>query len=287
MTFEERNVRFSLRKLNISLTARELIDFIKIAVTNAGFSRAVINVSGGIDSATAATLAVAALGPENVLALLLPYGNWHTQASALARQLLDGLGVPAEHVIEMDITPIVDAVLQSVNLQHQHGSEQTAQRQLDTIRIGNVMARVRMITLFDHAKKFNALVVGTENKSEYYLGYYTRFGDEASDIEPLCQLYKTEIYRLAEYLNVPKAIQAAMPTAGLWQGQTDEGQFGFTYEAADEILYGLYDSQLQSQTLIEHGLDGKIVDAVETWVKKMAFKHHLPKRAPEPVFASE
>lgn len=149
------------------------------------------------------------------------------------------------------------------------------------------MARVRMISLFDYAKEHSALVLGTENKSEHYLGYYTRFGDEASDIEPLRNLYKTEIYRLARHLGIPKEIREAVPTAGLWPEQTDEGQFGFTYETADEILYGLYEAGRSPQELVEGGLDKKAIDLVQAWVSLMEFKHHLPWIAPEPVILSK
>jgi NAD+ synthase len=141
--------------------------------------------------------------------------------------------------------------------------------------------------LFDYAKTLNALVLGTENKSEHYLGYYTRFGDEASDIEPLRNLYKTEIYRLAEHLAIPEGIREAVPTAGLWAGQTDEGQFGFAYKAADEILYGLHEAQLSPQELVERGLDKQTIDAVQTWVERMAFKHNLPVIAPEPAIVKK
>ena len=149
------------------------------------------------------------------------------------------------------------------------------------------MARVRMVTLFDFAKQQSALVLGTENKSEHYLGYYTRFGDEASDIEPLRNLYKTEVYRLAEYLGIPKEIRDAAPTAGLWPEQTDEGQFGFSYATADEILYGLYESERSSQELVERGLRKKAIDQVQAWVAQMAFKHNLPWIAPDPAILSK
>ncbi|EKE14036.1 MAG: hypothetical protein ACD_12C00699G0001 [uncultured bacterium] len=122
----------------------------------------------------------------------------------------------------------------------------------DKIRLGNIMARVRMIILFDLAKQLNALVCGTENKSEKLLGYFTRFGDAASDIEPISHLYKTQIYQLAKYLKVPEEIIKQSPTAGLWNGQTDEDDFGFTYEEADQVLY-LYHDRGQDINLIKKG----------------------------------
>jgi NAD+ synthase len=269
-----------MREKNIPLTAKELVSFIKTSVTNAGFSRVVGNVSGGIDSAIATALASAALGPQNVFTLLLPYKDWHTEASRQARQLLHNLEIPSSHIFEIDIAPIVEAFQQTLKFQLRAVENSAAEAELDTLRVGNVMARVRMVILFDYAKKLNALVLGTENKTEHYLGYYTRFGDEASDIEPLRNLYKTEIYQLADYLQIPKEIREAVPTAGLWPGQTDEGQFGFTYPEADEILYGLYEVHLSPRELVSRGLDDKVIEAVKTWVEKMAFKHNLPLIAP-------
>ncbi|MBI2190192.1 MAG: NAD(+) synthase, partial [Candidatus Levybacteria bacterium] len=113
----------------------------------------------------------------------------------------------------------------------------------DSIRLGNIMARVRMILLYDLAKKHQALVCGTENRSEYHLGYFTRFGDEASDFEPIRHLYKTQVYQLASYLGVPKTVIDKKPTAGLWAEQTDEGEFGFSYKEADPVLYLYFDKK--------------------------------------------
>ena len=269
-----------MRELDIPSTTKDLVRLIKTTLANAGFSRVIGNVSGGVDSATATALASAALGPQNVFTLLLPYKDWHTEASGQARQLLHSLDIPSSHIFEIDIGPIVEAFQYSLKLQLHAIEKSAAEPELDTVRVGNIMARVRMVILFDTAKKLNALVLGTENKTEHYLGYYTRFGDEASDIEPLRNLYKTEIYQLADYLQIPKEIRQAVPTAGLWPGQTDEGEFGFTYQEADEILYSFYELHLSPQELVSRGLDGKVIEAVKTWVEKIAFKHKLPLIAP-------
>ena len=197
-------------------------------------------------------------------------------------RLLRQLQIPASHIRETDIEPMVDAFIRAVELRH-HTGHGLLSDDLTNVRLGNIMARVRMVALFDYAKQLNALVLGTENKSEHYLGYYTRFGDEASDIEPLRNLYKTEVYQVAEYLGVPEEILAAVPTAGLWPGQSDEGQFGFTYETADQILYGLYDAKRSVQELVESGVDQNTIQLVQTWVENMAFKHNLPWIAPEPI----
>lgn len=271
-----------MRQLDIPATAQRLITFIKTTVTTAGFSRIVVAVSGGVDSATATALATAALGPGAVFALLLPFKDWHGEVGKRARHLLSQLNIPSSHILEVDIAPVVEAFQQSQNLQSQSAENRQAEADLDQVRLGNIMARVRMVAMFDYSRKLNALVLGTENKTEHYLGYYTRFGDEASDIEPLRNLYKTEVYRLAEHLGVPEEIRQAVPTAGLWPGQTDEGQFGFSYQDADEILYSLYEAKLSPQELIERGMNRKTIDAVQAWVGQMAFKHDLPIIAPEP-----
>jgi NAD+ synthase len=276
-----------MRELDIQATTKQLIEFIQTNVNNAGFARVVVAVSGGLDSSTAAALATAVLGPESIFALLLPYRNWHDEAVQHAQHLLHELQIPASNIHEIDIAPIVTAFLNSVGFRYDSTADRSAGVDTDRVRMGNIMARARMVVLFDYAKKLDALVLGTENKSEHYLGYYTRFGDEASDIEPLRNLYKTEVYRLAEHLALPKEILTAAPTAGLWAGQTDESQFGFTYKAADEVLYGLYEARLSPQELVERGLDQQTVDAVKKWVEQVAFKHNLPLIAPEPAIVKK
>jgi NAD+ synthase len=277
-----------MRKLDIPATAERITAFLNRTVTDAGFSRVVVAVSGGIDSATSIALATRALGPEAVLALFLPYQDWHVEAEKRAGHLLHQLQIPAWHVREIDIAPMVQSFVRSVDLHAQDQAEsRPANEDLDKVRLGNIMARVRMITLFDYAKQQSALVLGTENKSEHYLGYYTRFGDGASDIEPLRNLYKTEVYRLAEHLGIPKEIRDAAPTAGLWPEQTDEGQFGFSYATADEILYSLYETKRSAQELIEHSLDKNAIELVQAWAAQMAFKHDLPWIGPEPAILSK
>lgn len=276
-----------MRELDIPGTAERITAFLKHTVSEAGFSRLVVAVSGGVDSSVSLALAVAALGPEAVFPLSLPYQNWHVEAGGRTARLLAQLQIPAWRVREIDIAPMVQAFARSAGLQPRSEADNSpADEDLDRIRLGNIMARVRMIILFDYARQQSALVLGTENKSEHNLGYYTRFGDEASDIEPLRELYKTEVYRLAEHLGIAEEIRDAPPSAGLWPGQTDEGQFGFTYETADEILYGLYEVGRSPQELVESGLDQNAIDRVQAWVRQMAFKHELPRMAPEPVIRS-
>ena len=270
-----------MRNINIPATVKQLTQFIKQSVHAASFSQAVVAVSGGVDSATSVSLAVRALGKENIHAVLLPYKNWHEEAKTHARQVLKNLKISEKNIHEVDIGSLVDSFVSTVILgKHEVLTPEsgfwTSQNDKIKLRLGNIMARVRMIVLYDLARKLKALVIGTENKAEHYLGYFTRFGDEASDIEPIRQLYKTEVWELAKYLKVPQEIVTKAPTAGLWPGQTDEGELGFTYKQADEVLYGLFDLKLSPAKLIKRGLDKALVNQVQTWVKKVDFKHHLP-----------
>ena len=144
----------------------------------------------------------------------------------------------------------------------------------DSIRKGNIMARARMIALFDFAKKLDALVCGTENKSEYHLGYFTRFGDEASDIEPLRNLYKTQVYELAKYLKIPQPVIEKEPSANLWENQTDESELGFSYKEADTVLYLYFDKKMKAEEIKKLGFVN--VEKIIEFANKNAYKHHVP-----------
>jgi NAD+ synthase len=194
------------------------VEFIKRVFKREKINKAVIAVSGGIDSGLALVLTVKALGAQNVFSLELPYGS---QSTELSDQILDFVKLPPEN-------------RKVINIQSAVGIYSVKEK----ARAGNIMARVRMIYIYDLAKQFNALVVGTENKSEKQLGYYTRFGDEAGDILPLAHLYKTQVISLAKELGLPSMIINQPATAGLWPGQTDERELGFSYELADQVLQG-------------------------------------------------
>lgn len=238
-----------------------LVQFLKRSFAAAGFERAVIAMSGGVDSSTSASLAVRALGTNNVYPLLLPYGNLTPVDDA--EEVVTTLGIPPSNVSHIDIQPVVDAIV-------------SLDPTMDSIRRGNVMARVRMIIIFDTAKKRRALVVGTENKTEHLLGYFTRFGDEASDIEPLRGLYKTQVYALARSVGIPEKILTKAPSAGLWQGQTDEGEFGFTYKEADEILALVVDHRASIDAVVAKGYDRATVENVVGRMKQNEYKHQIP-----------
>lgn len=261
-------IQSMLPKINHALEVKRLVKFIKQTVSTRGFKNIVIAVSGGIDSATSLTLAVKALGPTHVFPVLLPYKSLSKQGTIDARQVIDILKIPQKQTIIIDIGPVADALFGTLKLRLNSPQNK--------IRIGNIMARMRMIALYDRAKKNQALVLGTENKSEHYLSYFTRFGDEASDIEPIKHLYKTQVYELARYLSVPEPLLTKAPTAGLWSGQTDEGEFGFTYKTADQILYQLYDKKLTLEQVVQNGFSRRDVAKVTAWVKRNWFKHELP-----------
>jgi NAD+ synthase len=252
-----------MKPINPKQTTDELVEFIKSSFQYAGFSDAVLALSGGLDSATSCILTTRALGVEHVYPILLPYGSLSTQETLDAMSVIEILKISPAHVTRVDIKPILDPLT---------GKEFG----MDNIRRGNLMARARMMILYDNAKKRNALVVGTENKSEYLLGYFTRFGDEASDIEPLRNLYKTQIYDLAKYLGVSDAILVKKPTAGLWEGQTDEGELGFTYKDADEILSLSFDEKKSVDEIVAVGFSKDVVDRVLSRAQTNEFKHHLP-----------
>ncbi len=243
----------------------ELTSFLKDAFVKAHFSCAVIALSGGIDSSTSCALAVAALGKNNVYPLLLPFGKLNPTRDA--EMVMKYLKIPKINVTNINIRGLVDPI---INLDPS----------MDQIRRGNIMARVRMTILFDYTKKYNALVVGTENKTEHLLGYFTRFGNEASDIEPLRNLYKTQVYKLARLLQLPDIILTKAPTAGLWEGQTDEKEFGFGYKEADEILPLLVDEKKSIEEVVGKGYNQATVEKVVKRMKKNDFKHHLPIVAP-------
>jgi NAD+ synthase len=275
-----------MRKIDVPLTIQRLTDFIQNTLASAGFSRLLVAVSGGVDSGTALALAAVASGPGSIHVLMMPYGAWHAAAQRRAQLLIKELQIPTSQTYENDIAPMADRFFTALGLGAGQGASGAGAADLDRIRAGNIMARVRMVLLFDQARRLNALVLGTENKSEHLLGYYTRFGDEASDIEPLRNLYKTEVYQLAEHLKLPREILDARPSAGLWPGQTDEGQFGFTYEEADQVLYGLYEAGLSAEELAGGGLQPEAIQKVQAWVESVEFKHHLPYLAPDPVIVA-
>lgn len=253
----------TLLTIEPSSVSTRLTHFVHSVLSEVGLTDVVVAVSGGIDSAVSVSLAVKSLGCEHVFPLLLPYGEMSEQSTKDALLVLSSLHIPEQNIQQINIKPIVDLIT---------GLDEKC----DRIRKGNIMARVRMIVVFDTAKKRNALVVGTENKSEHYLGYFTRFGDEASDIEPLRSLYKTQVFQLAEFLDIPKEILNKAPSAGLWEGQTDEGEFGFRYRDADMVLTLLIDKKMTKKGVVNTFGNELIVEKIIQRVKESGYKHKVP-----------
>ena len=240
---------------------KKIVSFLRKTFKKQNIFHAVLGLSGGIDSATSLFLLSKALPVENIHVFHIPY---FLEDTSLIEHILQKANIPQKNLHIISIKEPTDALKGTLKIEKDQ-----------IIRLGNIMARIRMITLFDFAKKMNALVVGTENKSEYHLAYFTRFGDEASDIEPIQHLYKTQIIQLAQYLQVPQFVIDAKPTAGLWEGQTDESEFGFTYEQADQVMY-LYFDKKQSLATVKKQFPH--AEKIISWCKKNDFKHHVPYR---------
>jgi NAD+ synthase len=247
-------------KINAPFVEKVLTAFIRDELGRCGCRKALLGLSGGLDSAVCAALAARALGPRNVLGLVLPYGQAFPQdvkdAVAWARRL----GIRHKTI---DIAPQIDLYF-------------AGQPATSRVQRGNKMARERMSVLYDHSVRDGGLVLGTSNKTELLVGYGTIYGDMACAINPMGDLYKTQVRELAAHLSVPAAIRRKAPTAGLWPGQTDEGDIGLAYEELDLILYGLVEGRKGRAEVIEAGHAAADVDRVIAMVKGSGFKRTLP-----------
>jgi len=220
-----------------------LVRFLRAEAGKFGFSRGVLGLSGGVDSAVSCALAARAFGPENVLAILMPYRTSAADSLTDAAEVARVTGVRSKTV---DISAMVDGYLD------QEGVEERMRR-------GNVMARARMVVLYDHSAVEGSLVIGTSNKTELLLGYSTQWGDSASALNPLGDLYKHQVYQLARHLELPAAVVAKAPSADLFAGQSDEEELGFSYAEADRILVELVDRRCREQELVAAGFDPELV----------------------------
>lgn len=244
------------------IDANAHIAFLRNTFTQQKVANAVIAVSGGIDSAVSLTLLSQALPKENIFPILLPYNNQNMDD---AQAICTWNNIPRSQWQTYNIEKPVKEI-----------TALTGITKNDHVRLGNVMARVRMILVYDCAKKLHALVCGTENKSEHYLGYFTRFGDAASDVEPIASLYKTEVRELATQLTLPAQFLSKQPSAGLWENQTDEQELGFTYEQADAVLHQLIDERKSPHSIIIKEISQEVIARIVSRVQQHAFKLEVP-----------
>jgi NAD+ synthetase len=251
-------------RVDAPLVVRWLVEFLRQeCVRRRGVAKAVLGLSGGVDSAVVAYLCARAFGPENTHAFRMPYKISSSESLEHAQLVIDDLGLQARTV---DITPMVDGYLSA--------NEPDA----TPARVGNVCARSRMIVLFDQAAKLGALPIGTGNKSERLFGYYTWHADDSPPINPLGDLFKTQVWQIARELGVPSVIVDKPASADLIQGQTDEGDFGIRYQDADRILHHL--TQGFSPTKLKQmGFDPSQVDLVFAKVESTHWKRRLPTTA--------
>jgi NAD+ synthase len=246
--------------LNVKAAMSFLTNFIRDELSKMGFRHLVVGVSGGLDSTVVTFLSVMAIGKENVFGVILPYKSSDPGNIEDAQNVISITGVN-KYVV--DITPLVDPYFEKFP-------------EADNNRRGNKMARTRMSVLYDLSAAEKALVIGTSNKTEILLGYGTIFGDLACAINPLGDLYKTQVRILAKHLGVPEKIIAKPPSADLYVGQSDEGEFGFTYEDVDRLLYLLVDERYTPDQCEKEGFDKNLVEKVINMIINNQFKRSAP-----------
>ncbi len=246
--------------INTDLARKILTGFVKSEIYRVGFRHAVVGLSGGINSALSCALAADALGPQNVLAVRMPCKSSSPDSLEDAEKTARCLDV---QMITIDITPMVEPLIER-------------EPAMSDLRKGNLMARARMIVLYDQSEAFKGLVVGTSNKTEILLGYTTLWGDMASAINPIGDLYKTQLRQLARAMNIPMSVIEKPPSADLWAGQTDEAELGLTYEEVDKLLYLLVDQRYSVQDCVDAGFDKSFVDNVVGRVRRSQFKRMMP-----------
>ena len=256
MVADQENI-FVMDDKNIS----KIIDSFKAYFKTAGKDSAVIGLSGGIDSAVAAKIAIEALSVSKVKAFFLPYKLSSDQSRIDAEEFADKFKLDLESIY---LTDVADKYF-----------ELDRNKGMSKLRIGNFLSRLRMNILFDNAAASNSLVVGTSNKTEIILGYGTLYGDSASSVNPIGELYKFQVYELARYFDIPISIIDKKPTADLWENQTDEDELGFSYRDIDKLLYAILEEGLDKRSILEK-FDSKLVDGIVKRVLNNSFKRNVP-----------
>ncbi|MBZ0307967.1 MAG: NAD+ synthase [Anaerolineae bacterium] len=246
--------------INTDLARRLTVDFIRDSVHRTGMKKAVIGLSGGIDSALSAFLTAEALGAENVKCFRMPYRTSAQNSLTDADAVIQALGVQSDTV---EITDMVDPLFARFP-------------DINSLRRGNIMARARMIILYDQSVDFNGLVIGTSNKTEMLLGYTTLFGDSAAAMQPIGDLYKRQVRQLSEAVGMPRSVLEKPPSADLWEGQTDEGELGYTYDMVDQLLYLLVDERYRPEECVEEGFNADFVNRVWRRVRANHYKRTMP-----------
>ncbi|MEI6509429.1 MAG: NAD+ synthase [bacterium] len=254
------NVRAIDLTIQVRLAEDIIIRFLRAETKKAGFRRYVLGLSGGLDSALLAALVVAALGKAAILPYFLPFRSSSPASEKDAERVCQQLGLTLRRI---EITAQVEAYFEQVG-------------EADALRRGNKMARERMAILFDQAMAHQALVVGASNKSELLLGYGTWFGDLAASSFPIGDLYKTQVRQMGRDLQLPAEVLEKAPTADLWTGQTDEGELGFTYELADQILFLFVEERLAEAEIVRAGFPPATVGAILKRIRQSQFKRRLP-----------
>ncbi len=247
--------------INPEETSTIITEFIRTYVQNSGCKRVVLGLSGGIDSSVAAVLCKEALGKNNVFCLFMPDGVTPEEDRKHQEMLVKKFDLKSKHI---DISSIVEQV------------SSVCENTDDKMTLSNIKARIRMILLYSYANETSSLVCGTSNKSELLIGYFTKYGDGGIDFSPLGDLYKTQIYQLAQYLKIPKPIITKAPTAGLWPGQTDEKELGMSYNVLDKILYGLELKVDIENIARDAGVKKSEIERICTMSKKSQHKRRTP-----------
>ena len=242
---------------------RLIVEFIRSHMRQTGFERAVLSLSGGIDSALVAYLVAEAIGAANLLCVLQPYRTSAPASRADAEEIVRRLGCESRVI---DITPMVDGFFDAL-----HGDEEVS-----PVRRGNFAARVRMAVIYDQSVVWNGLVMGTSNKTEFLLGYTTLWGDSAAALLPIGDLYKTQVRQLSAQVGVPSEVLVKPPTADLWAGQTDEAEVGLSYAEIDRLLFWMVERRLARSQLLAKGFEAAKVDLVESLVVRSEFKRQMP-----------